>query len=151
MANKETLNFKLGLSGTYWDKKPIFSVLVNDHIKETRQVDAPTDEVFYVEFAHEVEEGPCTLKIRLENKTQSDVVKDDHHAEEFKILKDMLLNIESIEIDDIDLGNLLYSKSEYIGDDAERPTLIQCVNLGWNGTWSLPFASPFYIWLLENI
>jgi len=26
-----------------------------------------------------------------------------------------------------------------------------CVNLGWNGKWVLPFTSPFYIWLLENI
>jgi hypothetical protein len=30
-------------------------------------------------------------------------------------------------------------------------SLQNCVNLGWNGKWTLPFQSPFYIWLLESI
>jgi hypothetical protein len=149
MSEVEKLHFKIGLSGTYWAKKPIYSILINDHVVETREVTTASDEVFFTEFDREVSEGPCTLKIRLENKENPDTVTDDT-TEEFVILKDMLLNIESIEIDEIDLGNLLYT-AKFIGDDPSRPVLDKCKHMGWNGAWTLEFASPFYIWLLENI
>jgi len=149
MSEVEKLRFKIGLSGTYWAKKPIYSILVNDQVKDTCEITTASDEVFFVEFDCEVSEGPCTLKIRLENKENPDTVTDDT-TEEFVILKDMLLNIESVEIDEIDLGNLLFT-AKFIGDDPSRPVLDKCKHLGWNGAWTLEFASPFYIWLLENI
>jgi hypothetical protein len=149
MSEVEKLHFKIGLSGTYWAKKPIYSILVNDQVKETCEITTASDEVFLVEFDCEVSEGPCALKIRLENKENPDTVTDDT-TEEFVILKDMLLNIESVEIDEIDLGNLLFT-AKFIGDDPSRPVLDKCKHLGWNGAWTLEFASPFYIWLLENI
>lgn len=148
MADVEKLHFKIGLSGTYWDKKPIYSVLVNTDTVETREVSTASDEVFYVEFDRELAEGPATLSILLQNKDDSDVVQNEDKT---AILKDLLLNIVSIEIDEIDLGNLIYSQSVFTGNDSTRPVLENCVNLGWNGTWTLTFTSPFYIWLLENI
>ena len=151
MADIEKLHFKIGLAGTYWEKHPIYSISVNDKLIETREVVAPSEETFYVEFDADVEEGPATLKIRLENKTDDDVVKDDDTREDYTIVKDMRLNIRSAEIDEIDLGMMIYTKTEFVGDDASRPVLDKCVNFGWNGTWTFTFESPFYIWLLENI
>jgi hypothetical protein len=149
MSSTEKLHFKVGLSGTYWKKVPIYSVLVNDLIIFTKnKITNPTDEVEYIEFDAEVAEGTATLHIRLENKDWTDTVQNDDKT---KILKDMMLNIVSIEIDDISLGNLVYTKSIFVGDHRDRPDLDKCVNLGWNGTWTLEFTSPFYIWLLENI
>ena len=81
-------------------------------------------------------------------KDDTDVVQSEDKTE---ILKDLLLNIKTVEIDEIDLGNLVFTNSEFVGDDSSRPVLDKCVDLGWNGTWTLPFESPFYIWLLENI
>jgi len=104
-----------------------------------------------VAFEHTVDEGPHTLKIRLENKTISDTV-----IENGEVVKDMLLNIDDITIDEISLGNLLWS-AEYILDEKqtykgqEIDHLDGCVNLGWNGTYTLKFTSPFYIWLLEKL
>ena len=72
------------------------------------------------------------------------------------IVKDMILNIDDVIIDDISLGNLLWS-AEYILDEKqiyqgqEIDRLDGCVNLGWNGTYVLKFSSPFYIWLLEKL
>lgn len=149
--SSEKLHFKIGLGGTYWKKVPVYSILVNDQVIVTREITSPTDEEEFIEFDAEVAEGPCTLKIRLENKDDGDVVKDNDSAENFTIVNDMLLNIKSIEIDEINLANLIFSKSQFVGDDADRPVLTSCINLGWNGTWTLPFESPFYIWLLENI
>jgi len=68
----------------------------------------------------------------------------------------MLLNIDDITIDDISLGNLLWS-AEYVLDHPQEyrgqtvAKLDNCVNLGWNGTYILKFTSPFYIWLLEQL
>jgi hypothetical protein len=148
MSTAEKLHFKIGISGTYWRKVPTYTILVNDAVLFTKEISAPSDEVFFIEFDHELEEGPATLKIRLENKDWTDTVQNQDKTE---ILQDMLLNIVNVEIDEIDLGNLIFTKSEFVGDEADRPVLDRCVNLGWNGTWTLPFDSPFYIWLLENI
>lgn len=147
----ETLHFKIGLAGTYWDKHPAYTILVNDTVVTSGQVDVATTELFYVEFDYALPEGPATLKIRLENKTDDDVVKDDDFRDDYTIVNDMLFHVRSVEIDEISLGNLLYEKSQYVADDDSRPTLDKCTDFGWNGTWIFPFESPFYIWLLENI
>jgi hypothetical protein len=151
MSDKETLHFKLELAGTYWEKKPQYSVLINDELVKIDTVSTPSGESFFVEFDHEVTEGNVSLKIRLENKEDSDVLKDNYDTADFNIIGDLLLHIRSIEIDEIELGNMIYSKSLFTGDDTARPTLDNCIDLGWNGTWTINFTSPFYIWLLENI
>ena len=149
MSDTEKLHFKIGIAGKYWSKAPVYTILVNDDVIFTRSpIITPSGEVGFVEFDYEVAEGPCTLKIRLENKDNRDTVQNDDKTE---IIKDLLLNIKSVEIDDIDLGNMIYSKSTYTGDEPNRPVLDNCIDLGWNGTWTLSFGSPFYIWLLENI
>jgi hypothetical protein len=148
MLDQETLRFKIELAGTYWANRPQYSVLVNDTLITTDTISAESGASVFVEFDHTVTEGNVDLKIRLENKTNRDVIQNEDKT---AILKDMLLHIKSIEIDEIDLGILLWSKSQYVGDDADRPVLDNCVDLGWNGTWTLALTSPFYIWLLENI
>ena len=147
-TDTEKLHFKISLSGTYWSKQPVYIILVNDDVIKTDTITTASDEVFVVEFDKELTEGPATLKIRLENKDNSDTVQNEDKTE---ILKDILLNIVDIEIDNIDLGTLKYSKSQFVGDDLTRSVMNECVNLGWNGTWTLSFESPFYIWLLENL
>jgi hypothetical protein len=149
MLDTEKLHFKIGLAGSYWNKRPVYSISVNDVVAiDKTEVTTASDEEFFVEFDVDVPEGPAVLKIRLENKNWKDTVQNEEKTE---ILKDMLLHIKSVEIDEIDLANMIYTKTEFVGDDTTRPTLDKCIDLGWNGTWSLPFNSPFYIWLLENI
>jgi hypothetical protein len=152
MSDKEQLHFKITMAGTFWEKRPAFAILINDSVIQRSIVATQNEEDFVVEFDYTVEEGPQILKIRLENKEDSDVQKDNYDdPENFKIIGDMLLNIRGVEIDEIDLNSMLYSKSKFVADDTARPTLDTCVDLGWNGTWELAFTSPFYIWLLENI
>ena len=147
--NEEKLSFVVSLSGTYWDRRPQFSIWLDDHV--VVQSEIPDSAVHPISFERMIDEGQHELKIRLENKTINDTV-----IENSEVVKDMLLNIDDITIDDISLGNLLWS-AEYILD---RPQEYQgktidhldgCVNLGWNGTYVLKFTSPFYIWLLEKL
>lgn len=143
----ERLHFRIGISGTYWLKKPVYSVLVNSTEYVRATVSGASEEIEYVEFDCELNEGAHVLQIRLENKSDRDTVVDLNNV----ITQDMLLNIKSIEVDGIDLGNIIWNKSYFEGDEPDRPRLDNCVNLGWNGSYILQFTSPFYLWLLENI
>ena len=91
------------------------------------------------------------LKIRLNNKQDEDTIIENN-----QIVKDMILNIDGIEIDDVDIGNLRWSADykldqvrEYNGKQTDH--IDNCVNLGFNGTYTLKFTSPFYVWLLEKL
>lgn len=143
---KETLNFRIGLSGTFWEKAPLFSILLDGHSYINDFAGSPSTKVW--EFDASLDEGQHLLEIRLENKTDKDTVQNEDKTE---ILKDLLLNIDFIEIDNIPLDELMWSKSEFIGDNPSKPILKRCVNLGWNGSYRLEFTSPFYLWLLENM
>lgn len=154
MSTTEKLKIKIGLSGTYWDRRPIYNILFNDQLLFTKEITAESNIVEYVEFDAEAAEGAVVLKIQLVNKLSTDTVESEDKS---KILKDLLLNIESIEIDDINLGQLPFNLCEYYPDqpvqfDNQTTTVVKnCMNLGWNGTWTLKWNNPFYIWLLENI
>jgi hypothetical protein len=142
--NLETIAFKIGLTGTYWDRKPKCSVLLNGENKSNLVCD---ENLQYAEFTCDLaERQEHLLEIKLENKTITDTI-----VENSKIVKDMLLNIKSIEIDEMELGEIKWNLSEFVADDPNRPTLKNCVNLGWNGSYRLKFTSPFYLWLLENM
>ena len=147
--NEEKLTFAVTLSGTYWDHKPQFSIWLDDHVVAQSEITSLAQQT--ISFTHTVDEGDHTIKIRLENKTINDTI-----IENGEVVKDLLLNVDDITIDDISLGNLLWS-AEYILDkkqvykDQEIDHLDGCVNLGWNGTYVLKFSSPFYIWLLEKL
>lgn len=140
----ETLSFKIGLSGTFFNNVPAYSILLDSVKQASGKVSAESK---IIEFLADIEEDQeHLLEIRLENKTNKDTV-----TENGEIIKDTLLNIDSIAIDDIELGELKWSMSEFVGDDSNRPILQRCVNLGWNGSYRLKFTSPFYLWLLENM
>lgn len=158
--DKETLHLKIGLSGSSATKHPEFKIIVNDAVIVHNTLTASMNEVEYFEFDVEIVEGPGSLVVEMLNKLPIDTVLDL----DGNIVEDLLLNIDSVEIDEIDLGSLLWTASEYrpIYNELYKAKMEQsgqvlpdsiknCVNLGWNGKWILPFTSPFYIWLLENI
>ena len=151
----ETVNFKITLSGAFHDKRPSFSIWVDDQVAV--QSELPDQDPHSFTFSRELAEGEHQLKIRLENKSPSDVIKDDpDNIDSFNIVKDMILNIDDIEIEDINLGHLKWA-AEYLLDEPQEyqgqtiTHLDHCVNLGWNGTYILKFSSPFYVWLLEKL
>jgi hypothetical protein len=144
---KENIHFKIGLAGIYHRRSPRYTVLFDGEVIAQDRVQAASEEVFYIEFDRELVERDYELTIRLENKVPTDTVRTEDQQ---TILQDMLLRVVSVEIDDIDLGQLRHSKSVTIPDNSAFQTLTNCVDLGWNGSWVLKFTSPFYIWILEN-
>ena len=151
MTDQEQLHFRIGLSAVFWEKQPQWNIRIDD-VEVAAGDKFVRDEIQYIEFDHVLDSGKHQLKIQLLNKTDSDVKKDNYNdPNNFKIVEDMLLQIKSVEIDDIDLGDMIWSKTQFVAHDPQRPTLTKCTDLGWNGDWILDFESPFYLWLLESL
>ena len=156
----ENLKFKIELFATFWDKKPTCEVLVNDTSVYNGVVDGSEKEPNVIEFKHPCEEGKeYKLILNRQGKNDSQTILNDKGD----ILHDQLLHIKSIEIDEIDIGTLVFDgvyQPEYPKQWAARrrksgidlPETIQNVTrMGHNGTWTFQFSSPFYMWLLENL
>jgi hypothetical protein len=154
----EKVHFKIGLSGTYWDKKPHYTISIDDKEYVNAHITKDSGTTEYVEFDCEVEEeAEHVLRIRLDNKAAEDTVTDNPDLADCKIIKDMLLNLISIEVDDIELGTIAQMFGVFKFDEPQNypspgaTEIPLCVNFGFNGTYELQFSSPFYLWLLEKI
>ena len=155
----EKLKFKLELYATMWDKPPVADIKINEKSFFKEEITGTNDKPTIIEFEHELEEGkPYNLIIDRSGKdARQTVVKDG------KIVKDQLLHIKSIEIDEIDLGGLVYEgvykptypepwATQQVDAGNKLPeTLKNVTQIGHNGTWTFTFESPFYMWLLENL
>ena len=155
----EKLKFKLELYATMWDKPPIANIKINEKSYFNKEITSTEDKPTIIEFEHELEEGKAyNFIIDRSGKNKRETIVDDG-----KIVKDQLLHIKSIEIDEIDIGSLVYEgiyKPEYpepwASQQAEKgnklpETLKNVTQMGHNGTWTFTFTSPFYMWLLENL
>jgi len=156
MSDKETLHFKIGLSGSSSHKQPEFRISVDDKEYYHTSLTGSVNETEFFEFDLEIDEGDHEFQIDLLNKLVQDTIKDA----DGNVIEDLLLNIDYIEVDEIELTTLKWTHSDYkpnypkiyklLNNDLPE-SVKNCVNLGWNGRWTLPFTSPFYFWLLENI
>src|SRR6056300_1283278 len=101
----EKLKFKLGLYATMWDRPPHAEILIDDKNHFKGDITGTEDKPDLIEFEAEFEEGKdYNLIINRSGKTKNQTVIN----EKGDILKDQLLHIKSIEIDEIDIGALVY-------------------------------------------
>jgi hypothetical protein len=141
----EEVEVKINLSSIFWEERyPGARVYINDNLIFDDLV-INSKEIFWQSA---LEEGDHKIVIEMHNKKEGDTVLDS----EDNILKDVILNIDNISIDDIDLDQLLHTNSTYYPQSEYAPGIVkECVNLGWNGRWELAFSSPVYLWFLENL
>jgi len=155
----EKLKFKLELWAEHWDKKPIANILINSHSHYAQEITGTEKEPTVIEFEHELTEGEkYSLIIERSGKDRVQTVIEDG-----KITKDQLLHIKSIEIDEIDIGALVYegvytldypepwATQQRQAGSALPESFKNVTTIGHNGRWELGFTSPFYMWLLENL
>lgn len=144
MPNLEPINVSLTLSGTYWKDKPKAKVYLDSNLLFDGEISDPID----ITWEQELSEGLDKLVIKMYDKDKFQTV-----LENGEVVKDSLINIEKIIFDGIDIGYLAQSLSTYHPNEQTGVPAVarNCVNLGWNGTWELPFTTPIYIWLLENL
>ena len=92
-----------------------------------------------------VEQGDHVLTLSVTNKNDRSTTVD----EQKKILKDSYVKIKKLLIDDFDFGRIMFSESKHI--DNHNNITISPGGVYTNGTWSLNFTTPVYIWLLEKL
>ena len=156
----EKLKFKLELWATMWDKPPHAEILINNMSHFKGEITGTEEKPDVIEFEQELEEGnEYNLIILRSGKDKNQTVVDENGD----LLKDQMLNIKSIEIDEIDIGALIY-EGVYTPDypepwatqqrevGTELPESFKNVTqMGHDGKWAFKFSSPFYMWLLENL
>lgn len=144
----DSVDIKIKLSSDNWSYRyPSARVYINDTVIYDNKIEQPEDVV----WSGELEDGTHKLTIEMYGKQGSDTRTDSNG----NIVEDVMLNIDSVEFEDIDIGYLKWSHSEYYPDCSGTHNapekLAECVNLGYNGKWELTFSAPIYLWLLENI
>ena len=156
----EKLKFKLELYATMWDQPPHAEILINDISHFTGDITGTEDKPTVVEFEREFTEGEKNeLIIKRSGKIKGQTVVNENGD----ILKDQLLHIKSMEIDEIDLGALVYegvytprypelwAQQQRSQGIKLQETFKNVTSMGHDGTWKFKFESPFYMWLLENL
>ena len=105
-----------------------------------------------VHFSHVLEEDNAEheLRIVMKHKTPDHTELDDAG----NIIRDAMLSISDIKFDEVALGQVLSNKAVYTHDfNGSQPPVDDKFfgDLGCNGTVSLKFTAPTYLWLLENM
>jgi len=157
----EKLKFKLELYATMWDQPPVVEIKLNSKSYFKSEITSTEQHPTTIEFEAELTEGSeYNLIIERSGKdAKTQTVLNDKG----EIIKDQLLHIKGIEIDEIDIGALVYegmytpkypepwaTQQRESGNDL-KDSFKNVTKMGFNGTWSLRFESPFYMWLLENL
>jgi hypothetical protein len=103
-------------------------------------------------FEHRMldDDGEHELRFVLKNKKDSDTTVD----ESGNILHDSLISISNIKFDDFEVDHLMHQLCTYTHDHNGQGPVTENKffgNLGCNGTVTLKFTTPVYLWLLENM
>jgi hypothetical protein len=95
-------------------------------------------------------DGDHELRLVLKGKNETHTKIDEQGV----IVSDALLTINDIAFDEIKLGHMFSELATYSHDfngTKEKVTDKFYGEIGCNGTASLKFATPVYLWLLENM
>ena len=122
------------------------TVRLNSEIVAVHQSPEPTA----IEFEFNEQDGKAQLELELSGKTADHTVIDN----DGNIVSDNTVTVNNVAFDGIELGHLLYEKTEYYHDfngTSEKTVDRFYGTMGCNGTVVLKFTCPFYVWLLENM
>ena len=105
-----------------------------------------------VNYTHEFADtdGEHQLRFVMKNKIQAHTTID----QEGNILSDCRLCIEKLSFDEIEVGQIFIEQAVYEHDFNGTADTIQDKffgEMGCNGTLTLAFTTPVYLWLLENM
>lgn len=137
-CNIGTSNAEIPLGMEIWlDDQCLFD---QDHVQQSQMVE------------HELtdDDADHVLRLVLKNKLPEHTTVD----ESGNIIQDARLFVKNIQFDSIDCDLLTYQAAEYrhnfngTGADTQERFYGE---LGCNGTVSLKFTTPIYLWLLENM
>jgi hypothetical protein len=119
------------------DQQQIFST---EHLADT------------VNVSHDIDEDDAEheLRVILKNKLPEHTTVDT----DGNITRDAVITVDKFELEEIDVNQIVQEQAVYHhnfnGSAAETQDKF-FGSMGCNGTVSLKFSTPIYIWLLENM
>jgi hypothetical protein len=122
---------------TWLDDQLMFAT---DHLDKTQQIVIPLDDT----------DAEHALKLVLKNKN-SEHTRLNSAGD---IESDAVLEIKNLAFDGIELGLIVTEQTVYIHDFNGTAELTQDQffgTMGCNGTVTLKFTTPMYLWLLEHM
>lgn len=146
----ETIQISLTLEPRFWDRPPEISVIMDQTTVWTNTVAKTITVEFHCQLV--MYESHCLL-VHRQGKTADQTNQS--------LGQDQLLLIKQLRIDNTDVGDLLYTHSEFEPEYPEPWASQQCeplpkiitgeTVLGHNGTWRFGFTSPFYKFLFDTV
>ncbi len=105
-----------------------------------------------VNFVHELAdtEGNHQLQFVMKNKTETHTIVD----KEGNILSDCCICVSDISFDEIQLGQIFVDRAVYEHNFNGTADAVQDKfygEMGCNGTVTLEFTTPIYLWFLEHM
>lgn len=124
----------------------ILTILLDDQTVFEQTITEP------VKFYHTLSDDDAEheLKFVLKNKRPEHTTIDS----EGNIVEDACIVINNIEFDALELGQIVPTLARYTHDFNGTGTTTTekfYSHMGCNGTVSLKFTTPIYLWLLENM
>ena len=146
----ESVNIKFTLEPTWFNNIPKIKVAINNNILLDTQLEEKLDFEQAVELS---DNESHQLTFTLYGKTNNDT----EILEDGTIKQDTLVKLSQLQLENINLTNTmsLHNDIFYYEHDTngtaqlEKHTLYN--TLGCNGTATINFTTPFYIWSLENL
>ena len=103
-----------------------------------------------LEWSISEDDADHELRFVMKNKTTDHTQLDEHG----KIIQDSRITIQNLCFDEIELGQLFIDHAEYTHNFNGTKDIVTDKfygEMGCNGTVSLKFTTPVYLWLLENM
>ena len=155
----EKLNFEIQLYSTFHKNAPTANIKIDGRQYFQGEIRGTRENPDIIKFTHECDnDADNRFALLRDNKSKYDTIVEDG-----KIIKDQILHIKTLSIDDIDVEPIIleadftpfYDGKWYKQELAEGRTppkkIKQIRDLGYNGVWDFHFRTPFYQWLLENL
>jgi hypothetical protein len=151
----EEVELEVRLTSEWHNDPPAFTIMIDNECIETGTVLEKESEKGFKSIKWKGELGPgehtLTVSYRGKNIGKRHTILD----EAGNIVKDQILSIDAVFIDNIDLGHLAIKLGKYYtnnSDGGNHPPLFEGKrSFGMNGNWKLNFTVPTYMWLLENL
>ena len=142
----ESFEIKFQVSNTDPTVPLQLQVCLDDQTLDTFTVAETRKCVYNVTLA----DGPHELQLIMSGKTIDHTVLDPQG----QIVTDAVLQLSTIELDEINIDTMVQNLAVYTHDfngngDQVHDQFYHA--MGCNGTASLKFTTPVYLWLLENM
>ena len=140
----ETIQLKAVIDSEYFNNPPHLRISLDKDVL----ADFPVTEETVIEKELTIDDDKTyKLNFTLHDKSKYDTVVEDG-----KIVKDTVVKIKQVEIDDVDITSMMTVNQDnfyYIHKDGSKDIFYD--TMGVNGTSTIEFTTPFYVWLLENL